>query len=541
MSRGSSGSALQPELERPCGAGGERRRYLASWFPFLPADRLRRQGGASPSGGPDERPFAVVEKVGGALRLAALDRRAAALGLKVGLTLADARARVPELAARAADPFADARFLEELALSCERFTPLVALDPPDGIVLDVTGCAHLFGGEAGLHGAAGDWLRRHGVGLRAALAGTPEAARAFARFSAHEVVPPAEEERLARLMPIAALGLPEETAVALARAGLRSLGDLAARPSAALAARFGQGLIARLRATLGLEDRRISPLRPPPECMAERHFPAPLMETAAIEEALKFLVADVAAQLERRGAGGRVFVTEIFRADGALRRIRVETGRPCRDVGTILRLYRERLEALADPLDPGFGFETLRLSVPAIEPCEAEAPGLSGEPSREGELAGLIDRLTARFGRDQVLRFQTRDSHDPLRQARAAPALDAVPAERRPLPPPPEADPGEPPLRPLRLFEPPQPIEAMAEVPDGPPVRFRWRRVLHEIARAEGPERIAPEWWRDEAARPARDYYRLEDRQGRRFWVFRQGFHGEEGGGGRWFLHGLFA
>ncbi len=512
-------------------------------MPFLATDRWRRQRA---SAAPDDVPFALVETVRNALRLAAVDRRAARLGLAPGLALADARARVPDLAVADADPAADRAFLERLAGLCDRWTPLVALAPadgpapgpaPDGLVLDITGCAHLFGGEAALRDAAAARLAGLGLGVRAAVAGTPEAARALARFGRVALTPPGRDAAATRRLPVAALEAGTETTVALTRAGLATLGDLADRPSAALAARFGADLPRRLARVLGCEDRRIVPLRPPPACLVERHFPEPLQRADGIEAVLDGLLAEAARLLEGRGQGGRAFEAGLFHTDGRVRRLLVETGRPTRDGGAVLRLFHERIATLADPIDPGYGFDVIRLAVPVAEPLPPAAPDLDGRAAGEEAVADLVDRLATRLGPGRVLRMVARDSHHPDREAALVPAGAAAPGPgwRRA-----EAD--EPPARPLQVFDPPQPIETLAEVPDGPPLRFRWRRVLHQIARAEGPERIAPEWWRDGSEAPTRDYYRVEDSEGRRFWVFREGLYGSgDGGRPRWFLHGLFA
>jgi protein ImuB len=467
----------------------------------------------------------------------AVDARAAALGFAPGQTLADARARLPGLDAAPADEAADARFLRRLAAAAERFTPAVALDAPDGLALDITGAAHLFGGEAALHAAAVAGMARRGAAARAAVAGTPDAARALARHGQGVVVPPGGDEAAVRPLPVCALGLAPEAAAALARAGLATLGDLADRPAALFAARFGPDLPRRLARALGREDARIAPLRPPPDLFAERRFAVPATQAAALQAALAALAGELGRQLEERGQGGRRFEAGFFRADGAARRLAVECGAPSRDPAAILRLFRERLETLADPLDPGFGFEAVRLAVPAVEPLDARQLGLDGRDRAAADAAALVDRLAARFGRARILRFEARGTHDPGRAARAVPAVEAPAAAGAAWPAP---EPGEPPARPLHLFDPPQPIEVVAEVPDGPPSRFRWRRVRHEVVLAEGPERIAPEWWRWAAEPATRDYYRIEDAEGRRFWVFRRGLYGDDDRP-RWFLHGLFA
>lgn len=457
------------------------------------------------------------------------------LGLRSGRTLADARARIPDLLAVEHDPAADAALLARMAAFCDRWTPLVALDPPDGLVLDVTGCDHLAGGEAALRAECLDRFRRAGFATRAAIAGTPDAAQALARFGRAAVVPPGGEAAAVQPLPVAALGLPAEARTALSLAGLKRLGDLADLPSRPLAARFGEELGTRLRRVQGREDRRITPLRPRPACWADRAFAEPVAHRPAIEATLQDLASEVARRLEAAGEGGRAFEAGFFRSDGAVRRIGVRTGRPQRDPGIILRLLRERLDALADPLDPGYGFDRVRLAVPVAEPLNPVQPRLDGGADGNDAISDLVDRLAARLGSARVLRFVAADTHDPLRSSRLVPAADAA-AQPAAWPVP---EPGEPPARPLHLFDPPQPVQALAEVPDGPPLRFRWQDVLHTVVHAEGPERIAPEWWRAPDAM-TRDYYRVEDRQGYRFWLFRVGLHGRESGHPRWYLHGLF-
>lgn len=494
----------------------------------------------------------LAEPVQGALRLAAVSRQARALGLGPGLTLADASARIPYLVAVDHDPAADALLLGRLAEGCDRWTPHVALDPPDGLLLDVTGCDHLVGGEAALRETVVRTIQGARLHLRATLAGTPDTARALARFGRATVVPPGHDEAAARPLPIACLTLPETTRAALALSGLKRLADLADLPSRPLAARFGEDLTRRLHRVLGREEGRITPLRPVPAVSVERAYAEPIAHAGAIEAGLRELIGRAAGLLDAAGRGGRTFEASFFRSDGSVRRIAVETGRPVREAVTILSLLRERLDALADPLDPGYGFDLVRLCVPVAEPLRPLQTGLHGDETGEDAFGDLVDRLVARLGPSRVLRFAAWDSHDPLRSSQMVPA-HGVSGEPWPVP-----EPGEPPTRPLRLFDPPHPIEALAEVPDGPPLRFRWRRVQHVVVLAEGPERIAAEWWRrpmapsvepdagparERAAYPAptRDYYRVEDVEGRRFWLFRAGLYGREAGHPRWFLHGLFA
>lgn len=512
------------------------RRYLALWFPFLATDRLRRKGAIPAFGAPADKPHVLVAIDRNALRIVDCDLNAIRLGLTRSLTLADARARIPNLVALESEPLADRAFLEGLAAFCDRFTPLVALDGRDGLTLDITGCAHLFGGEEGLAGLARRVMDRAGLALKLAIAGTPDAAHAHARHGRGGILVPEREEEALLDLPTAALGIDAETVIALSRAGLKTLADLAARPSQTLSARFGEDLATRLRRTLGREDRRITPLRPPPDCVVERHFAEPFADTASLEDVVARLIGEAGRVLEARGEGGRVFEIGFFRSDGAVRRLTLETGRPSRDARALLRLYRERVEALSDPLDPGFGFDAVKLAIPVCETLTTPQHSLDGRAVEEEAVADLVDRLVTRFGRDRVLRFAEQDSHHPVRSARALSAAAPLPGGGWLAP-----EPQEPPARPLQLFEPPQPVEAVAEVPDGPPIRFRWRRLIHDVARAEGPERIAPEWWRDGSDEPMRDYYRVEDAQGHRFWLYRTGFYEAGTAPPRWYLHGLFA
>jgi protein ImuB len=485
-----------------------------------------------------------VEKERGALRITAIDANAARAGIDIGMALAEARALWPNLETEEAAPEADARFLKQASEICEMFTPLVALQGREGLLLDITGCVHLFGGESEILQRARRRMAAFGLSTGAAIASTPDAAWAFAHYRRNRVVARGEEETLARDLPITALDQNTETTMALSRAGLKTLGDLADRPSHLLAARFGEDLVATLGRILGREDIRITPLRPPPLLMAERHFPEPMTQMEHLLVVLGRLMGDLASRLEARGEGGRAFALTLFRADGAVRRIGIETASGTRDAASLVRLARLKMEALADPVDPGFGFDALRLMVLRSEPLHAAQVSLTEGATTADEaraLADLLNGLVARFGRENVRRFVARDTHDPARAGGTMACLSAsrVSTDSATEWPAPEA--GQPPARPLTLFVNPQPIEVLAEVPDSPPLRFRWRRMLHEVTRAEGPERIAPEWWRDAAPAPAtRDYYRIEDQAGHRFWIFREGLYEDRNTQPRWFLHGLF-
>ncbi len=294
-----------------------KRRYLALFFPFLPADRLRRNG-ASPDGA-----FAFVEKLGGAICLVAVDRQALALGLVPGCTLADARASAPDLAVFDHDPGADHRLIERIADGCERYSPMVAIDPPDGLLIDISGCDHLFGGEAGLVCDIEERLAQMGITVRTALAHSPEAAHALARF---QTLPAPDEETAIRRLTVSALELEDEIETGLRRAGIRTIADLADLPSASLAARFGKAMVYRLDRVTGRSDSRITPRRPLAPLRVERRFAEPLGHVDAALSVLVELAGEAAGQLQERGMGGRDFHARFFRSDGIVRDIKVETG-----------------------------------------------------------------------------------------------------------------------------------------------------------------------------------------------------------------------
>ncbi|MDE2620317.1 MAG: DNA polymerase Y family protein [Sphingomonadales bacterium] len=483
-------------------------------------------------------PLAFVTRVGGALRLAAVDRRAQRLGVVPGLTLADARARQPDLAVADLDPEADRHWLERLARRCQDWSPLVTPVPPDAVVLDVAGSDHLFGGEAALAALVEDTMAELGMTCRLARADTPEAALALARHSGGGAP---DECAAIRALPVVALGLDAEATLALRRAGLKTVGDLATRPAASLAARFGAGAVTALRRLLGDEARPIVPLAQPAPLRFVRRFAEPIGHERAVAACFHDLLVEAAGELERRGLGGRRFRLTLLRSDGARHRLQIETGTPTRDPAMVLRLFDERIGSLADPLDPGFGYDSIALAIPLAEPLGASQPALDGEEGAAAVLAELIDRLSTRLGPDALLRLVPCDSHIPERGQQAVPARQRSGPVRWPAP-----SPGEPPLRPIVLFDPPQPVEVIAEVPDGPPHRFRWRRTLHEVRLYEGPERIAAEWWRRRGGEVpgqgglTRDYYRIEDATGHRYWLFRHGLYDEKPAP-RWYVHGLFA
>jgi protein ImuB len=474
----------------------------------------------------------VVAKAKNALRLSAMDRKAASLGLAIGQPLADVRAMLPALEVVAANEPADSALLWRVADWCDRFTPLVALDPPHGLLLDVTGASHLFGGEQAMLDRIGGNLRAHGLAVRSAIAGTSAAARALARYKDGVVVAPGGEAKAVAPLPVAALDLDPAILHAFRRAGLKTVGQAASRKRSEIAARFGAATVDALDEALGHAGRPISPRRPRPAYWKEQGFAEPIITEDAIRAALEALAAGLSGVLERHGEGARCIEAVFFRADGAVRRISIETGAPTRESAIIGRLFREKLGALADPLDPGFGFDLIRLCASRTERLASGAAGLD-KADTERDIRFLVDRLAARFGSDRILLFQPNGTHIPEAAWTAQPAQYARISAgywqktRRAK---------DAPRRPLRLFAQPGSAHLVAGAPGLK--NLCWRKSQRVIARCEGPERISMEWWRHGEPAPARDYFRIEDGEGRRYWLYRIC---HDGTAPQWFLHGVFA
>jgi protein ImuB len=520
-------------------ASAKRRRILALWLPRLSTDRLTRLI-ASPKAASHkeslapETPLVVAGRANNALYVHALNVAASRQGIYRGQPLANARAMIQNLRIVPADEKADADLLEGIADWCDRFTPLVALDAPHGLLLDITGVAHLFGGEEKVLAMVRAKIAAQGFAVQGAIAGTCLAARALARHAKNTIAPPGENARLLAPLPVAALDCGEDIMRAFRRAGLKTIAQVAERGRAELASRFGGGFVTCLDMMLGAEEKPLTPRRPLPDFRVEQRFAEPVITKDVIAASLHALAVSLSGMLERDGQGLRHLEAFFFRADGKVERIAVRTGAPLRDADVMLRLLNERLEALADPLDPGFGFDVIRLEASLTEKNRIVTASFDDNENSRWQIAFLVDRLAARFGEHRVQRFVAQDTHIPEAQSVAIPAqdrdFDGTWVRRR--------KDNDPPLRPLRLLEKPEEISVpVSNVPKGAPLRFRWRRAQFDVTRVEGPERIAMEWWKKE--NPTRDYFRVETRDGQRFWLYRDGtnpsLHPQ------WYLQGIFA
>ncbi|OYW56255.1 MAG: hypothetical protein B7Y80_07800 [Hyphomicrobium sp. 32-62-53] len=549
------------------------KRLVSVWLPQWPIERLKRH---RPGAVPDDRPCVLVAGGAHGIRITAVNVRAAREGVRAGMSLADARAAVPILVSHPAEMERDARALTRLALWLGRYGPSRNVEGEDGVWIDTTGVAHLFGGEAALMEDLVRRLAGFGITARAGLAGTPGAAFALARFATVKrsavLAPAGEAATLAALaeLPVDALRLAPETVVLLRRLGLARVGHLAALPRESLERRFAseassrsragqvkakalaEAVLVRLDQALGRTEEPRAPLGEPPVLSERRSWGEPLISSEALVSEVGLLAEDLARALKAAGLGARRIALSLYRADGTVAHADAGMARASAEAPHFLQL----LDAKLSQIDAGFGIDVAVLDAVSAEPLDPEQTTLGrGGAAPEQAIAALIDRLANRLGAKNVFRLAPRASHIPeqaaMRMAPLAPFMEnsglpgAAPAER-----------------PFLLLSPPEAISVMAEVPDGPPLRFTWRRVAYAVAKAAGPERIAPEWWRQlgeaeilasddgldgEAIDPGqrektRDYYVAETGDGARFWMFREGFYGaaDQSGQPRWYLHGLF-
>jgi protein ImuB len=473
------------------------------------------------------------------------------------MRLADARALCPELAAIPSDPAGDLACLEKLALWAQRWGPWSALDPPDGLLVDTTGTAHLFGGEAQLLADMEAAFAAQGFIVRTAIAPTAGAAWALAHYGAHfgahfaaprPILGPHDDPmRLLGPLPVAALRLDGDVLTVMRRLGLKRLGDLtglgiaddAADPVAArdaLQRRFrnrkspAANPLIRLDQLLGRVPEPLLPVAERMMPLVQRQLMEPLRHRALLDQVLGDLAADLERELEARGEGARRIELGLWRVDGEVITRRLELAAATRDPAHITRLFAAKLEGI----DAGFGIESLRLYASWCEPLAASQADIEAAAEAHGTtLAACLDRLTVRLGAQAVSRAVPHASHLPERAQRWQAPLAPEPTSQGVL---------AFHARPLKLLDKPEAIAVLYAAPDGSPQRFRWRGAVHDVVRAEGPERIAPEWWRERSSARLRDYYRIEDAAGRRYWIYRHGFAGDgRGGVPDWFLQGLYA
>ncbi|WP_417518998.1 Y-family DNA polymerase [Minwuia sp.] len=468
---------------------------------------------------------------------------AAKLGMKRGARVTDMKTLVPDLLVLDADEAADAADLKRLAAWCRRWCPWTRTDGADGLLLDTTGSDHLWGGEAAMLADMRDAFAGAGLTAHLAIAPTIGAAWGLSRYGRAPTVicmPETLSDTLASL-PVAALRLDHDTALLLHRLGLKTVGSLAGISRLALARRFQRekadsaNPLRKLDLAVGRIAEPLTAKMPEQPLRTVRRFAEPVAELQSVVFVLEQLLEELCLLMAEKGAGARRLCLTGYRTDGGHSEAAVSISRASRDPAHLAKLFEYRL----DRLECGFGFDALVLEASFFDEQSAAQQDLAGNVHEGLEFTRLIDRLVARMGPDAVMRLAPQGSHLPERAEAIVPAGD-VPARHD--------DPPDPALpRPLRLLQRPEETQVLYAVPDGPPAQFVWRKQVHRIVRSEGPERIAPEWWREKSTVRLRDYYRIEDSRGSRYWIFREGLHGDTRGGSedenppRWYVHGIDA
>lgn len=490
-------------------------------------------GGATPTAkvpSPALPPLVLAAMVGQREVVTAACPSALALGLTPDMAVTHARALVPALDVRPADFAADLALLEQFAVHAVRhWTPTAAPSHPDGLWMDLTGTTHLFGGEERFCRKLLAFFRRLGFAARVAIADTPGAAHAIARFGGSDiaiVAPGATAAALAPL-PVDALRMEPAAVAACRRFGFERVADLMPMPRGPLARRLGLGAIERLDQALGRVSEPIVPTLVAEAPVVERRLLEPIGTPEAIGQVIEDLVGDLIPLLRERGLGVRALALRLDRVDGGEQQIMIGAARATRDAAHLVRLLRLRMEKI----DPGLGIERGRLVALRTEPLGATAvAGLLTDASAAADIAPLVDQIVGRVGERAVFRTSLVESDVPERAVRRVSPLAGAagwPSWRRPA----------------RLLSRPEPLSnVMALLPDHPPRRFTWRGEVHEVVAGDGPERIYGEWWvRDGELSAVRDYYQVEDRSGGRFWVFRRGDAIDAQTGDRtWWIHGAF-
>ncbi len=443
------------------------------------------------------------------------------------MTAAHAQAVVPGLHVAPAVPDEDAAGLERLAVWCMRYSPRVAVDPPDGIFIDIAGATHLFRGEDRLIADLTARLNGKGVKARAVVADTFAAAWGIARYGTETIVPPGRLVDAVAPLPVDALRLSGETVESLRELGFERIGQIAAKPSGPFRRRFGAELRLRLNQALGQEPEPVTFVKPPETMSSGVALAEPISTPEALEQVIRRLSGHLCRDLEKKALGARRLDLLLARIDNCTEAVRIGTARPNRDPVHLAKLLCERL----DTIDPGPGIEEASLYASRVEPFagkQLNAGHVSPAGADEADLAPLVDRLTTRLGPKRVYGIAPVESDTPERSVERVPALLEKPNLVWPAHL----------ARPVRLLDPPEAVKVAALVPDHPPAFFVWRRVRHRVVQADGPERVLGEWWKSDAeVSSLRDYYRVEDEKGARFWLFRDA-PAEDGG--RWWLHGLF-
>jgi protein ImuB len=495
------------------------KRFISIWFRYLTTDwftvRQPQLGNTA---------FVLRTTSHGRMIVTAANALAEKEGIYSGMALADARAIVPALQVVDDQPRLAEKLLKRIAEWCIRFTPCAAVDLPDGIILDVTGCPHLWGGEESYLKEIVNRLKSRGYYVRAAIADTIGAAWAVARFGNKAIVHTGQHIEALLPLPPAALRIDALTVDCLNKLGLRRISDIINMPRTSLRRRFGNGIIQRLNQAIGTEEEIIEPVIPVEPYHERLPCLEPIATATGIQIALQRLLETLCKRLLQEQKGLRSACFKGYRIDGKVEQVTIATIRPSSSVSHLFKLFEEKIRTI----DPDLGIELFILEALKVEEHAALQEQLwqSKGGLEDIHVAELIDRLTGKIGTNCIHRFLPDEHYWPERSIKPAASLQEEPTTEWRLDSP----------RPLQLLPAPEQIDVMAIVPDNPPVHFRYKGKMHKIIKADGPERIEQEWWIQEGKH--RDYYAIEDEDGCRYWVFRLGHYHEDY---KWFMHGVFA
>jgi protein ImuB len=497
------------------------RRYVSIWFRHLNTDWFSLHQ-------PDLKklPFVLRTLSQGRMVITSANATAEKKGIQTGMVLADARAILPELEVLDDKTNLPEKLLRKLAEWCIRFTPVVAIDPPDGLLLDASGCSHLWGGDENYVNEITKRLMARGYDVRVAMADTPGVAWAIARFGAETfvIINGRSLEALLSLPP-EALRIEPEIVERLHKLGLHRIHQIIGMPRSALRRRFGPQLLLRMDMALGKEIEVLEPVQPVEPFQERLPCMEPIVTATGIEIALQQVLNSLCIRLYKEQKGVRVVLFKCYRVDGKVEQIKIETNRPSHNAGHLLKLFETKLSSI----EPALGIELFVLDAVKVEDHHSQQgkmwEGVGGLD--DIRLAELLDRLASKVGIQTIHRFLPDEHYWPERSLKAASSLQ----DKATIPWRTDKQ------RPIQLLRKPERIEVTAPIPDYPPMLFRYNGKLHKIVRADGPERIEQEWWIQQGQH--RDYYRVEDEEGMRYWLFRLGHYDDETF--QWFIHGFFA
>lgn len=497
------------------------RRFVSIWFPYLATDwHVRKQPQLI------NQPFVLKATVRNRVIITAANALAKTHGIYENMVLADAKALYPSVHVMDDKPGLTKQLADRIAEWCIRFTPIASADYPNGILLDASGCSHLWGGEENYLNDITKRLNGRGYTVRVAMADTIGCAWAMARYGNEIIVEKGKQVEALLSLPVSALRIDEEVNKLLQKLGLRKMNDLISIPAKSLRRRFGNTLLQRLKQAIGEEEENIVPVHPIEPCQERLPCIEPIKTKEGIEIALQHLLTNLCCRLKKEGKGLRKVFFRAYQLDGGTSGIEISTNQPSQNVEHLFRLFEIKLSAI----EPKEGIDLFLLEATAVEDALVRQEDLWRTQSGllEGEVLDLMDRFTNRLGAEAVQRFLPTEYYWPERSFKKAVDLNEQPAIGWKLDKP----------RPLQILSPPALIEVAAPIPDYPPLNFRYKGQLHIVAKADGPERIEQEWWIQEGEH--RDYYAVEDEEGKRYWLFRSGHYNEKRSP-KWYLHGFFA